>query len=684
MPIEPGSLLHNRYRILSVIGKGGMGAVYRAADETLGVTVAVKENLNVSPESERQFRREATLLASLRHPNLPRVTDHFTIPTSGQYLVMDFVEGEDLRQRLERTGSVSESEALAWARPLCDALRYLHTRTPPVVHRDIKPGNIKITPEGVVMLVDFGLAKVMESTQSTTLGAKALTPGFSPPEQYGWARTDPRTDIYALAATFYCLLTGVVPEDGLERAMGNLELTPLQERNGSVSSAVAAAIEQGMAIRADDRHQSIDKFASALFGGAVAAAVPEEVTVSAKTRVARPQQALGPKTVPATGLSKEKPKSSGRWLWWVLPFLALGGGVFALPLLGVNPLTTVGLLPASSMPSPTSTLEPSPLPPATSTSTPTEVASPTASPTATPTETLLPTDPPPPSVTPSPAATAQGGGAQIAFVSERSGKPQIHLVDLDGEAERQLTDHAEGACQPAWSPDGTRLLFVSPCRGNELVYPNAAIYMLDLASGGVTRLTNSPRGDFDPEWSPDGSLIAFTSLRDGREHVYLMNADGSDQRTLSRRVARDSQPSWAPDGGHLAFMSSRAGRPEVWIMSASGEPQNSHTRDLAASDDLRPRWSPDGLSIAFEKRAGGVPSIWASVVEDAGFNTVLLSGTVPSASPRWSPDGKWLVFEAWPDGRNHDVWVMAAHGGDAHRLTHDLAADYQPAWRPGG
>ena len=139
---------------------------------------------------------------------------------------------------------------------ICDALTYLHTRKPPILHRDIKPGNVKITPDGHIYLVDFGLAKVYRNaSQATTTGARAMTPGYSPPEQYGTARTDPRTDIYSLGATLYASLSGVIPEDGLARAMDNAQLTPLRKRNTKVSRRLAAAIEKAMAVDPSDRFQ---------------------------------------------------------------------------------------------------------------------------------------------------------------------------------------------------------------------------------------------------------------------------------------------------------------------------------------------------------------------------------------------------------------------------------------------
>src|SRR3990172_3583844 len=263
MILEHETLLHNRYRIQENLGQGGMGSVYHAIDENLSVDVAVKENLFTTEEYARQFRLEAVILANIRHPNLPRVSDHFVIAGEGQYLVMDFIEGEDLRQRMERIGVLPEDEAILIGAAMCDALSYLHTRKPSILHRDIKPGNVKISPDGHIFLVDFGLAKVVQGNQATTTGARAMTPGYSPPEQYGTARTDARTDVYSLGATLYAALTGIIPEDGLARAMENAQLTPLRKRNPNVSRRLASVIEKAMEVDPGDRFQSADEFKTA-------------------------------------------------------------------------------------------------------------------------------------------------------------------------------------------------------------------------------------------------------------------------------------------------------------------------------------------------------------------------------------------------------------------------------------
>ncbi len=264
MPLSLGQILNNRYRIVKLLGQGGMGAVYRAWDINLNMAIAIKENLDVSSEAQRQFQREAQILAHLSHPNLPRVGDHFLIPGQGQYLVMDFVEGEDLASMLIRTsGPLPEAQVLPWITQVCQALTYLHSQNPPIIHRDIKPANIKVTPQGKAMLVDFGIAKVFNSSMKTTMGARAVTRGYSPPEQYGQGSTDPLTDVYALGATSYALLTGHQPIESIQRSTGTMLLPPRQ-LNPLVSPSTENAILKAMEIVPAKRWQSMEEFEKAL------------------------------------------------------------------------------------------------------------------------------------------------------------------------------------------------------------------------------------------------------------------------------------------------------------------------------------------------------------------------------------------------------------------------------------
>ena len=172
MTLQTGQELINRYRIVKLLGQGGFGAVYRGWDINLSKACAVKENLETTAQAQRQFTREATILANLSHPNLPRVTDYFIIEGQGQYLVMDYVEGADLEDKMESGDDIAVEQIIDWISQVADALTYLHSRSPSVLHRDIKPANIRITPGGRAMLVDFGLVKIFDPQLRTTLGAR--------------------------------------------------------------------------------------------------------------------------------------------------------------------------------------------------------------------------------------------------------------------------------------------------------------------------------------------------------------------------------------------------------------------------------------------------------------------------------------------------------------------------------
>lgn len=267
MTLSTGQVLENRYRIVSLLGQGGMGAVYRAWDLNLRVPVALKENLDLSLVSQQQFEREALLLAQLNHPNLPRVTNHFTVHGQGQYLVMEFIDGQDLQQWLDQRGRLTEAEAVPIIGQIASALHYLHSRPEPVIHRDIKPANIKITTDNRAVLVDFGIAKQSAAGGKTTRGAQAITPGFSPPEQYGLGTTDARSDIYATGATLYALLTGQTPVESVSRLAGATLPPPTQ-----LTPPVASAILRAMEMEPRNRFQAAQEFATALVSPTVTSA----------------------------------------------------------------------------------------------------------------------------------------------------------------------------------------------------------------------------------------------------------------------------------------------------------------------------------------------------------------------------------------------------------------------------
>ncbi len=264
MALDADQVLNNRYRIIKLLGEGGFGEVYQAWDMRLDALCAVKRNMQLAPEVRRQFEQEARLLFKLIHPNLPRVHDYFQGEEDDQYLVMDFVEGENLREYLIGSGPPPLEQALEWIDQVSDALNYLHTRQPPIVHRDIKPANIILTPDDKAMLVDFGIAKA-DPQLRTLSGARAWTPGYAPPEQYGQGRTDARSDVYSLAATAYALLTGESPPDAMDVAAGSMKpARPAHEINPAVPIHVSRAIGKAMLFNREQRTVSVEEFRLAL------------------------------------------------------------------------------------------------------------------------------------------------------------------------------------------------------------------------------------------------------------------------------------------------------------------------------------------------------------------------------------------------------------------------------------
>jgi serine/threonine protein kinase len=260
--LTPETILQGRYRIVRQLGQGGMGAVYEAIDQRLDTTVALKETLFSDERLRKQFEREARLLARLHHPALPRVSDHFS-EGDGQFLVMQFIPGDDLSEKMARKrGPFPPDQVLTWADQLLDALDYLHTQDPQIVHRDIKPQNLKLTARGQIILLDFGLAKGQAgdiSRITTSASIFGYTPNYAPLEQIQGLGTDSRSDLYSLGATLYHLMTGVKPPDALTRAAAlvNGQPDPLQlasVANSAVPSDIDTFLSKAMAQNRDQRY----------------------------------------------------------------------------------------------------------------------------------------------------------------------------------------------------------------------------------------------------------------------------------------------------------------------------------------------------------------------------------------------------------------------------------------------
>lgn len=658
MTLSTGQVLHNRYRIVSRLGQGGFGAVYKAWDTSLTTHRAVKENLDVSPAAQKQFSREARMLAKLNHPNLPRVTDYFLIPDQGQYLVMDFVEGSDLEAMLAISGGpIDEATALKWIGQVCDALNYLHTQNPPIIHRDIKPKNIIITPDEEVKLVDFGIAKIYDPRMSTTLGAKAVTPGFSPPEQYGQGSTDKRSDVYALGATLYTLLTGQQPMESIQRSIGSQLAEPRTVKPG-ISEITEAVILRAMEIQPSQRFEDVTSFKVALQEATTAtvqahdlAGLPPTVIAPAGTAAYVPaDQSVGTLERPAASPMRKGVLS---WIRWMIPALVLGITAIAYILIA-NPFAN------QSSPLATSTL------PIVIQLTPSaKVVIETSA--STLIATTLPDTP-----TLSTVLTDTSPARETPTVTE----PTSAIATLSGNTLTRLTFDPAPYYMPSLSPDQRRMVTFAK------IGDNYQIVELDPNQGDVIRQVTNGRSDFHhPHFTSDGSRILLAANLGDYFNIYLIDSQtGQVVQQLTDSDAADMTPYWFPDERSFAFMSNRDGDYEIFIGYLDGRPPVQIT-DNSAYDGTS-SVSPDGKSIVYYSNVGGNPDIYLYEIE-SGSTRQLTTSTARDAEPVFSPDGEWIVFESNRNG-NYDIWAIRPDGTGLMQITRDQSHEQIPVFSPDG
>ncbi|HSJ57529.1 MAG TPA: protein kinase [Anaerolineae bacterium] len=650
MTLHIGQVIRERYRIESLLGQGGMGAVYCATDQAFAAHVALKENQVITPESQRQFQREASLLYHMRHPHLPRVIDYFAIPEQGQYLVMDYVEGEDLKQLLARRGAVPEPEALAWIGQVLDALDYLHKHK--IIHRDVKPANVKITGEGQVFLVDFGLAKVHNPAEETTVGARGVTPGYAPAEQYGAGRTDERTDVYSTGATLYALLSGAPPPDALDLVVGRARLVPLRELRPGISPHVERAVQRAMQTRPDDRFPSVAAFRQALEPEpAMAAAPPAPVPGFEPGQRATRLRA----EVPARTAAQELPA----------PPLAAAAGAPA-PQEAAAPPRAVASNSTGPAMSGQRTL-----------STPPGVWQRLA---ARPERVLLsaigvvaaclvvaflslggqrsaPTEP----------ATGSGASSagvavevrhDIFFTSDRDGKPEVYRLRDTAIDRMTHTPGSAGSWDPVWTTGG--LYFTSDRDGKPEVYR--------LHNGQADRMTHTPGSA--TSWGPSAGEqgILFTSDRAGKPEVYRLHEGVVDRMTHTPGSGGSWGATWTVGG--LYFTSDRDGKPEVYRLHDGQTDRMTHTPGSATS------WGPSAgeQGILFTSDRDGKPEVYR-LYDGTVERMTETPGRAASWGATWTAAGE--LFTSDRDGKPE---VYRLYDGQIERLTRTPGAG--ASWLP--
>lgn len=314
LALAPGTMVGGHYIVGPLINSGGFGAVYRGTDTSEGNRpCAIKETYDVTPTARRQALMEAGVLFTVKSEHLPAVYDAFE--ANGRfYLVMQLIEGQNLSQLLRQRvgaglvgvrelheqgpGPCSEQEVCSWLLPIMDVLQELHSRKPPVLHRDIKPANIILTPRQTTVLVDFGLTKLYDPNVSTQTMVKAVSEGFSPIEQYV-GKTSPQSDVYAMAATMYLLLTNRLPQSAINRGVQD-NLIPPRKLNPDISPKMERVLLKALALYADDRYSNMGEFAEAIREPAFTAFSDPTVSFSPFQAPTQTQQASPPLVLPAT------------------------------------------------------------------------------------------------------------------------------------------------------------------------------------------------------------------------------------------------------------------------------------------------------------------------------------------------------------------------------------------------
>ncbi|MGB9777550.1 MAG: protein kinase domain-containing protein, partial [Anaerolineae bacterium] len=593
--------------ILRPIGGGGMGQVYLAEDLRLpGRRCAVKElsSALLSPQDRSwalpAFQREAHLLASLSHPNLAAVTDFFQ-EGENWYLVMEFVDGETLAQRLERSPGhrLPLHEALAITRQLCDVLEYLHNRTPPVIFRDLKPSNIMLTREGAVKLIDFGIARFFKPGQrqdTINLG----TPGYAAPEQYGGlGQSDPRTDIYSLGVLLHQMVTGYDPTTSSALPFS---LPPPRALMPGIPPEVERVILQATQLQPDARYPNVRALRADLLPPTQVIPVQPLPGVSAG---ASPAVTAGARAVP-----------QGIRLGLAVGLLAVGicAGIVVGTMLLLGSLSPTRQGTGSTIPVPTLTA--------------------TA---AGGTSAGLPL-PPSPSPTPFPCAPYR-----LVYAWGNVGKSDVYVAQGDGTGAHCVAcDPVADEAEPEWSPDGQTVIYQSDQAASY------DIWTVSADTGIARRLMTTPDLDErEPTWSPDGQWIAYRvnprgADRNADGELWVIDASGNNARSLGET---GRSPAWSPDGSRLAFMSNRTGKWQIYIYDINWGTVSLLT-DCAIGCRW-PAWSPDSRFVAYHSIVDDLSmtarAIWY-IPADGGVPVRVLSER-GAGRPSWSSCG-WIAFHS--------------------------------------
>lgn len=608
-----------KYELLEELGRGGFGMVYRARDTILGRDVAVKvlhPQLMVDPAFIERFRNEARLVAGLEHPNLVTVYD-LGESDGRAYLVMRYLPGGSLRQRLTQ-GPIPFDQALQILKQVSAGLGAAHTKG--IIHRDIKPENILFTEDGQAVLSDFGLAKALvdSSSSSSSNSGGVGTPFYRAPELWrGKPPASPATDQYALACVFTEMLTGVrlfagdTPDEIITKHLVDGAALP-SSWPSNAPHGVEKALSKALEKEPTNRYESVRALVDALEG------------------LLRPQAAT-PKSKLVVNTSLNPIRNEKKLVLFGLIALF---GLFFVAALGIGGTVLSGRLTLFSAPTvmPTNTI------PATATSQPDFTQTPNPTATALPLNTHT---------------------SKIVFQHD----DYYWTINEDGSNLKQLmfiNTMGTGASWYEFSPDGSKVAFSSQWSGD------TEVYVMNVDGSHTINISNNSTLDDSPVWSPDGNRIAFLSNRnkgnDGEE-LFIVNADGSNlvQLIKAQGYAYSVEYQWSSDSQQMVFSCSHCTEYNG-IYRVNVDASN---LIKLADKGYSPAWSPDGEKIAFESDAG------ICIINKDGSDLVKLG--ISGHSLAWSPDGQKIVYVA-----DDTIYVMNADGSNPTKL----ATGINPIWSP--
>jgi serine/threonine protein kinase len=701
-----------RYRILEPLGQGGMATVYKAYDTRLEREVAVKvirTELFGSAVQEgllKRFGREAMALAKLIHPNIVSVIDYGNYAGS-PYLVMPYLPGGTLKQHMGKL--IPWREATRVLLPVARALQYAHEQG--IIHRDVKPSNILLTPSGEPMLTDFGIAKILDVEEGQTLTGTGMvgTPEYMAPEQWV-GKVTPQSDVYSLGVVFYEMVTGRTPYRAETPAAVLIKQTndPLPRPRQFVTDlpeAVEKLLFKALAKEPEDRYETMGAFAGALegllkvgeyqktqFTGARIAkqeksgpgeAFPSEVTRDERSAIemARPtagpirsaqperigaiEQTLSARAGISAGGKEGKPSHAGLWL----------GGI-AVSLLGISAIAGIvfGVMyfrnhqGDNSPPTSATSVPVIPTPEATATSS--ELIQPTITPVLA-TSTILPPTQQPPTFTP------LSEPIKLAFISgeiPESRNADVYVANEDGSHLVCVACSPKYEGEPSLSTDGKWVVYHAVTSSG-----TTDIFLVSASGGSPSNLTSTPsESERDAAFSPDRTMIAYqVGAGDARYEngdIYTMDINGGNRRTLG---LKGRGPAWSPDGNSLAFMQYDNGS-STWQVHVYNFSTDQSIQITNVSQNARwPAWSPDGKYIAFNTTSSASnlnpDGVWYISADGNGSPVLVIQGNGGAGRPSWSANGL-IVFNT-----SNGIEAIRPDGSGQFILIHDSKA-YAPAW----